>query len=135
MSHSLFPIKEGNSVVTTMELNVLYCMVNNIKLDVCHVLASKFKDITTKRIWEIKVGGLVLSITNDSGFDIDNMPFDKLPGPSSIDLHMMESMGMIEIGFIGEPRLIGDHQQARQEEEEEEKRKKIDKLPALHPQV
>ena len=53
------------------------------------------------------------------GFDINNMPFDKLLGPSSIGLHMMEAMGMVEIGFIGEPRLIGDHQQARQEEEEE----------------
>ena len=120
MSHSLFLRKEGDSVVITMELNVLYCMVNSIKLDVCHVLASKFKDITTKRTEAIKVGGLVLSIANYVGFDIDNMPFDKLSGPSSIDLHMMEAMRMVEIGFMGEPRLIGDHQQARQEEEEEE---------------
>ena len=97
MSHSLFPRKKGDSVVTTMELNVLYCMVNNIKLDVCHVLASKFKDITTKRTWAIKVGGMVLSIVNYLGFDIDNMPFDKLPGPSSIDLHMMEAMGIVRI--------------------------------------
>ena len=36
MSHSLFPRKERDSVVTTIELNVLYYMVNNIKLDVCH---------------------------------------------------------------------------------------------------
>ena len=48
MSHSLFPRKEGNSVVPTMELNVLYCMVNNLKLDVCHVIVSKFKDVATK---------------------------------------------------------------------------------------
>ena len=34
MSYSLFPRKEGDSMVTTIELNVLYCMVNNIKLDV-----------------------------------------------------------------------------------------------------
>ena len=84
------------------------------------MLASKFKYITTKRTGAIKVGGLVLSIANYMGFDIDNMPFDKLPGPSSIDLHMMEAMGMAEIGFMGVPRLIGVEQQARQEEEEEE---------------
>ena len=33
---------------------------------------------------------------------------------------MMEAIGMVEIGFMGEPRLIGVQQQARQEEEEEE---------------
>ena len=63
---------------------------------------------------------MVLSIANYVGFDIENMPFDKLPGPSSIDLQMMEAMGMVEIGFMGDPRLIGVQQQARQEEEEEE---------------
>ena len=41
MEHSLFLRKEGDSVVTTMELNLLYCMVNNTQLDICHVLASK----------------------------------------------------------------------------------------------
>ena len=88
MSHFLFPRKEGDSVVTTMELNVLYCMVNNIKLDVFHMITSKFKDVATKRAGAIKIGGLVLSIANYLGFDIDNMPFNKLPGPSLIDLHV-----------------------------------------------
>ena len=86
MSYSLCPTKEGDFVVTTMELNVLYCMVNNIKLYVCHVIASKFKDVVTKRVGVIKIGGLVLSSTNYMGFDINNIPFDKLPGPSLIDL-------------------------------------------------
>ena len=62
MAHSLFPRKEGDSVVNTMELNILYGMVNNIQLDICHVLASKFKDITIKRSGVIKVGGLVLPL-------------------------------------------------------------------------
>ena len=48
MAHSLFPRKEGDFVVTAVELNLLYCMVNNIQLDICHVLASKFKDASTK---------------------------------------------------------------------------------------
>ena len=120
MSHSLFPRKEGDSVVTTMELNVLYYMVNNIKLDVCQVIASKFKDVATKRAGVIKIGGLVLSIANYLGFDIDNMPFDKLLGPSLIDLHMIEAMGMVKIGCMGVPILIGAQQQVRKEEEEEE---------------
>ena len=81
-------------------------MVNNIQLDVYHVFASKFKDITTKRTGAIKVGGLVLSIANYVGFDIDNMPFDKLPGPLLINLQMMEAIGMVEIGHMGVPRLI-----------------------------
>ena len=90
MSYSLFPRKEGDLVVTTIELNVLYCMVNNLKLDVCHIIASKFKDVATKRTGAIKIGGLLLSIANYLGFDIDNMPFDELLGPSLINLHMMK---------------------------------------------
>ena len=120
MSHSLFPRKEGDSVVTTIELNVLHCMVNNLKLDACHVLASKFKYMATKRAGAIKIGGLVLSIVNYRGFDINNMPFNKLSSPSRIDLPMMEAMGMIEMGRNGVPILIGDlpQQQAMQDEEE-----------------
>ena len=56
----------------------------------------------------IKIGGLILSIANYMGFDIDNMPFDRLSGPSLIDLHIMEAMGMVEIGINGVPNLIGD---------------------------
>ena len=94
-------------MVTAMELNVLYCMVNNIKLDVCHVIASKFKDVVTKRARAIKIEGLVLSIANYLGFDIDNMLFDKLPSPSLIDLHIIDAMGMVEVGRMGVSILIG----------------------------
>ena len=52
----------------------------------------------------------MLSIANYMGFDIDNMPFDKLLGHYLIDLHMMEAMGMVEIGCIGVPILIGAQQ-------------------------
>ena len=61
----------------------------------------------------------MLSIANYLGFDIDNLPFDKLPGPSLIDLHMMEAIGKVEIGCMGVPIFIGAQQQARQEEESE----------------
>ena len=121
MAHSLFPRKEGDSVVTIIELNLLYCMVNNRQLDVCHVIATKLRDVATKRIGAIKVGGMVLSIANYLGFDVDNMPFAQLHGNTRIDLHMMEAMGMLIIGLGGIPTLIGDQvpQQAMEEEEEE----------------
>ena len=61
----------------------------------------------------IKIRGLVLSIANYVDFDIDNMPFNKLSGPSLIDLQMMEVMGMVEIGHVGVSILIGAQQQAR----------------------
>ena len=122
-----------------MELNILYGMVNNIQLDICHVLASKFKDITTKRSGVIKVGGLVLAITNYLGFDIENMPFDKLPGSSFIDLSMMEAMGLIEMGVGGVPHLIGDPHQPQQpmqeEEEESELQQVMNRMDSLELQV
>ena len=71
------------------------------------MIASKFKDVATKRAGTIKIGSLVLSIANYIGFDIDNMPFDKLSGPSLIDLQMIEAMGIVEIGHMGVPILIG----------------------------
>ena len=83
-------------------------MVHNRKLDVCHVIASKLKDIANKRIRAIKVGGLVLSIAIYLGFDVDDMPFAQLHGNTKIDLHMMEAMGMVQMGFGGVPTLIGD---------------------------
>ena len=139
MSHSLFPRKEGDSVVNTMELNILYGMVNNIQLDICHVLTSKFKDITTKRSGVIKVGGLVLAIASYLGFDVDNMPFDKLPGSSFIDLAMMEAMGLIEMGVGGVPHLIGDPHQPQQpmqeEEEESELQQVMNRMDSLELQV
>ena len=97
-------------------------MINNLKLNVCHVIAYKFKDKPNKRAGAIKLGGLVLSIANYLGFDINNIPFDKLLGPSLIDLYMMEAMGIIEMGRNRVPILIGDQpqQQAMQDEEEEE---------------
>ena len=94
-------------------------MVNDHKLDLCHLIASKLNDVANRRIGAIKVGGLVLSIANYLGFDVDNMPFDKLPEISQIDLYMMEAMGMLVIGRMGEPILIGEQapQEGREDEE------------------
>ena len=138
MSHSLFPRKEGDSVVSTIELNILYGMVNNIQLDVCHVLASKFKDLTIKTSGVIKIGGLVLAIASYVGFDIENMPFDKLPGSSFIDLPMMEAMGLIEMELGGIPHLIGNPQQQQpmqEEEDESELQQVMQRMDSLELQV
>ena len=123
MAHSLFPRKEGDSVVTIIELTILYCMVNKKQLDVCYVIATKLKDLATKRMGAIKVGGLVLSIVNYLGFNVDNMPFAQLHGNTRIDLHMMEAMGMLTIGLGGVPTLLGD--QVRQQAMAEEKEKEV----------
>ena len=87
-----------------------------------YVIASKLKDVANRRIRAIKVGGLVLSIANYLCFDMDNIPFAQLHGNTKIDLHMMEAMGMVQMGFGGVPTFIGDQvfQQAMEKEEEEE---------------
>ena len=78
MAYSLFPRKDGDSVVTKTKLFILFCMCNNIQLDICHALALKLKDVTNKSSGAIKVGGLITNITCYVGFDIDNLPFQKL---------------------------------------------------------
>ena len=56
MSHSLFPRKEMDYMVSTIELNILYCMVNDRKLDICHAIARKLRDVAKKVTMAIKVG-------------------------------------------------------------------------------
>ena len=90
MAHALFPRKDGDSVVSTTKLTLLYYMCNNIKLDICHAIAIKLKDVATKSAGAIKVGGLITTITRYVGFDMENMPFQRLKGPSLIDLQMMQ---------------------------------------------
>ena len=68
MAHSLFPRKDGDSVVTTTELTILHCMCNNIQLDICHAIALKLKDVATKSSGAIKVGGLITNIACYVGF-------------------------------------------------------------------
>ena len=101
MAHSLFPRKEGNSVVTTTELNILYCMVNDRKLDVCHALAGKLRDVVAKVTRAIKVGGLITNIAKYLDFNTKNMPFDKVKGHFLIDTIMMEAMGLVHVDHKG----------------------------------
>ena len=75
MAHSLFPKKDGDSVVTTTKLSILFCICNNIQLDICHALALKLKDVANKSSRAIKVGGLITNMTCYVGFDVDNLPF------------------------------------------------------------
>ena len=95
IKYSLFPRKDGDSMVTITELNILYCMCNNEKLDVCHAIMLKLKDVATKMAGAVKISGLVTDIAYYIGFNINNMPFEKLKGHSLIDISMMEDIGMV----------------------------------------
>ena len=106
MSHSLFSRKEGDAVVTINELNILYCMVNDRKLDLCHAIAIKLRDVANKMSGAIKVGGMVTTLAKYLGFDVENMPFDKVKGRSLIDSCMMEAMGLIRKDLMGRTILI-----------------------------
>ena len=59
MAHTIFGRKEEDSVIPNTELQVLYCMVHNRKIDVCHAIALKIKNVAQKFNAAIRIGGLV----------------------------------------------------------------------------
>lgn len=120
MAHSLFARKVGDSVVTTTELNVLYCMVNDRKLDVGHAIVGKLRDITAKTTGAIKVGGLITVIAKYLDFSIENMPLKKVTSRHSIDTSMMEAIGLVRIDHTGRAFFIQPAPPEAQEKEEED---------------
>ena len=106
IAHSLFLRKKRDFVVSTTELNILYCMVNDRKLDICHAIVIKLRDVATKMSEAIKVGGMVNIIANYLGFDVEHMTFDKVNGRSLIDSCMMEAMSLIRKDLRGRTILI-----------------------------
>ena len=124
MAHTFFGRKEGDGVVTKIELTILYCMVNDRKLDICHVIALKLKDVATKFSSIIKIGGLVTVIVEYYGYDLSGMDYDKVKRVNIIGIIMMQSMGLVQC-VSGNYRLVRGVQkqvqgQAQEEEEEEE---------------
>ena len=95
-------------------------MINNQKLDVYHAIAVKFWDVDNKMVGAIKVGGLVIVIANHLGFDMDNMPYDKIKGRALIDIYMMIAIGMVTWDNSGQPHVIHGHPPAQDEAEEEQ---------------
>ena len=87
MSHSLFSRKEWDVVVTINELNILYYIVNDRKLDLFHAIAIKLRDVANKISGAIKVGGMVTTLSKYLGFNMENMPFDKVNGRSLIEFN------------------------------------------------
>ena len=71
-------------------------MVNNIKLDICHAIALKLKDVATKYSSTIKIGGIVTIIVEYYRFDLSECEYDKVKGTDMIGTPMMKSMGLIE---------------------------------------
>ena len=95
IAHALFPRKDGDSVVSIIKLTLLYCLCNVTKLDICHAIAFKLKDVANKSAGAIKVGGLITNIASYVGFDVESMPFPRLKVPYLIDLQMMEAIGLV----------------------------------------
>ena len=140
MAHSLFPRKEGDFVVTTTELNVLYCIVHDRKLDLCHALAGKLRDVAIKPTGAIKVGVIVTAIAKYLNFDIENMPFEKVQGRHFIDTSMMKAMGLVRINHNRRAFLIQPKPQVEEEEEDEEEgdaslNKVMERLDTLELQI
>ena len=77
-----------------------------MKLDVCHTIALKLKDVATKIVGAIKISGLVTNIACYVSFDADNMPFEKLRGHSLIAMMMMEAIGMVNRDHHSNPHLV-----------------------------
>ena len=88
-------------MVSTTELNILYCMVNDIKLDICHAIIEKLRVVAIKVTGAIKVGGLVTTIATYLSFNTENMPFKKVKGHFLIDNIMMEAMGLVHVDHRG----------------------------------
>ena len=141
MSHSLFSRKEGDAVVTLNELNILYCMANDRKLDLCHAIAIKLRDMANKMYEAIEVGGMVTTLAKYLGFDVENIPFDKVKGHSLIDSCMMEAMGLIRKDLRGRTILIQPNdplpapQQGEKEDQEVDLNDVVERLDNLKLQV
>ena len=70
MSHTLFGHKEDDVIVRTIELIILFCMVNNFKIDIFHPVAIKLHGVVMKLGGEIKIRGIVIMIAKHLSFDI-----------------------------------------------------------------
>ena len=45
MAHTIFGRKEGDSVIPNTELQILYCLVHDKKIYLCHAIALKLRDV------------------------------------------------------------------------------------------
>ena len=96
MAHTIFGRKGGDAVVTKIELTILFCMVNNIKLDICHAIALKLKDVATRYSSIIKIRRIVIAIAKYYEFDLSIWEYDKVKGIDMIGIPIMQSMGLIK---------------------------------------
>lgn len=71
-------------------------MVNNRKIDICHAIALKLRDVAQNFNAAIKIGGLMTTFARFMGFDIKNMPFERVQGRETIDIVMMQAIGIVE---------------------------------------
>ena len=52
----------------------------------------------------MKIGGLVTTFACYFGFDIDDMPFEKVKGRDTIDIIMMKAIGIVQHTYQGYKR-------------------------------
>ena len=119
IEYIIFGRRDGDSMVTTTELIILYYMLHNKPLDICHAIALKFKNIATKFLVTIKIRGLMTTITEYYGFDMSRMDFDKVKRVNMIGISMMQSIRLVE-HVNGNYRLVHRVVEQVQEDEEEE---------------
>lgn len=53
-------------------------MVHNKNIDICCAIALKLKDVAQKFNAAIKIGGLIMTFSRYMGFDIENMPSERV---------------------------------------------------------
>ena len=71
-------------------------MVYDRKIDLCHAIALKLKEVAQSFNMAIKIGGLVMTFAHYVGFDIDDMPFERVKGRYTIDIIMIQAIGIMQ---------------------------------------
>ena len=89
MAQTIFGRREGDSLIPNTKLQVLYCMVHDIKIDLFHVIALKLKDVAQSFNVAIKIGGLVMAFIRYADFDIEDMSFERVNGREMVNIIMM----------------------------------------------
>ena len=95
MEHTIFRRREV-AIIPNSELAILYCLVHDRKIDIFHAIALKLKDVAQKFNVAIKIGVLVTAFLWYVGFDIDKMPFERVKGRESVDIVMMQAIGIVQ---------------------------------------
>ena len=76
-------------------------MVHDRKIDLCHAIILKLKDVAQSFNAGIKIRSLVTTFAWYMGFDIDDMPFERVKGRYTIDIIMIQAIGIMQSTLQG----------------------------------